>query len=68
MTNEIKSLEWDISQARTQVKLCSHGIENGNWKGYSDNLKVRKQRLKEHKALLVELESKIEKLKKESEN
>jgi hypothetical protein len=49
-------LEYDINHLKNQIKLCKQGIENGNWENYSENLALRKQRLKEMIEELKKLE------------
>jgi hypothetical protein len=49
-------LEYDINQLKKQIDLCKQGIENGNWENYSENLALRKQRLKEMIEELKKLE------------
>jgi acetyl-CoA carboxylase beta subunit len=41
--------ELNFNYLKEQIKMCEDSILNGNWKGYSENLEARKQRLKELK-------------------
>jgi acetyl-CoA carboxylase beta subunit len=41
--------ELNFNYLKEQIKMCEDSILNGNWNGYSENLEVRKQRLKELK-------------------
>ena len=50
---------WEINYLKSQIKLCSDGIKNGNWSVYPENLAVRKQRLKELKEQLKIIENAI---------
>lgn len=47
---------WEINYLKSQIQLCSDGIKNGNWNGYSENLSIRKERLKELKEQLKNIE------------
>ena len=47
----------DIPYIKDQIKQCREGIETGNWEGYSENLIVRKQRLKDLEKHLLTLEN-----------
>ena len=46
----------DIPYIKDQIKKCEEGINTGNWEGYSENLIVRKQILKDLKIHLKTLE------------
>lgn len=48
----------EIKHTEEQIELCKYGIENGKWEGYSENLTIRKQRLKD-------LQEELERLKNE---
>lgn len=52
----ITSKEWDIEYLKNQILMCENSITNGNWNEYSENLAVRKQRLKELKEQLKNIE------------
>jgi hypothetical protein len=47
----------DIPHIKNQIEQCEEGINNGNWEGYSENLIVRKSRLKDLKLHLETLET-----------
>jgi hypothetical protein len=47
--------EWDIKYLKEQIFLCEKGINEGNWMGYAENLKIRKQKLRSLKKELKEL-------------
>lgn len=59
MENNIEWLEFDLLVYKRQVKWCKEGIEKGNWEGYSENLKVRKEQLKILEEIVELLENKI---------
>jgi hypothetical protein len=40
-------------------RKCHAGIVTGNWDGYSDNLIIRKKRLREYDKEIEELKAKI---------
>lgn len=44
-----ESKQWDINHLQQQIDACENSIKNGNWVGYSENLAIRKKRLKEMK-------------------
>jgi hypothetical protein len=60
---EIQMLEFDRNFLENQVFQCKFFIDNGCWDGYSENLIVRKEQLKELRKELREIEIKIFELK-----
>ena len=61
----LQMVEADLFYYRKQLIMCKDGIENGNWDGYSENLKVRKENLKFIQEMVDILELKLEELKNE---
>jgi hypothetical protein len=44
-----ESKQWDVNHLQKQIDACESSIKNGDWIGYSENLAIRKKRLKEMK-------------------
>ena len=61
-TDKIKGLQFDIDFIKNQITDLKYWIENGCWIGYSDNLKVRKERLKHEENDLKRLEKELKQL------
>lgn len=49
--------EWQLSQLKEQRGFMIEAIETGNWRGYTENLEVRKQQLKEVNKQIDKLEN-----------
>jgi hypothetical protein len=47
---------FNLNYLKDQIRMCEDSILNGNWIGYSENLEVRKQILKELKKELEDYE------------
>jgi hypothetical protein len=60
---ELEEAEWNLALSKKQYERCKIAIETGNWEGYSESLKGRKQTLSMLKEIIELLELKIEKLK-----
>ena len=63
MISELEEAEWNLAVAKKQYNRCKIAIETGNWEGYSESLKGRKETLLILKEIVQLLESKIERLK-----
>lgn len=44
--NQINELRFDISFLKRQIEDCEKWLSHGNWSGYSENKKLREERLK----------------------
>jgi len=44
--NEVNELRFDISFLKRQIEDCEKWLNHGNWSGYSENKKLREERLK----------------------
>jgi len=60
---ELEEAEWNLALSKKQYERCKIAIETGNWEGYPESLKGRKQTLSMLKEIIELLELKIEKLK-----
>jgi hypothetical protein len=49
--------EFNLNYLKDQIRMCEDSILNGNWNGYSENLEVRKQKLKQLKNELQQYEN-----------
>lgn len=63
MISELEEAEWDLAVAKKQYNRCKIAIETGNWEGYSESLKGRKETLLILSEIVELLERKIERLK-----
>lgn len=61
-TSMLNELNFDINFLEIQVKECKKWIDHGNWSGYSENLKLRKERLERETNILIELKQKRKEL------
>jgi hypothetical protein len=61
--SELEETEWNLSLAKKQYDRCKNAIETGNWEGYPESLKGRKETLSILKDIVELLERKIERLK-----
>lgn len=50
---------WLLKYLKRQEELCEQGINQGNWEGYLENLKIRKDNLRNIKANIEIIELKI---------
>ena len=68
MATQRLGLEWELNQIKQQISNTEYWIIAGNWVGYTEALQIRKQRLKEYKAIKDSLIIEIEILKGENIN
>lgn len=60
---ELQEAEWNLALSKKQYERCKLAIETGNWEGYSESLKGRKETLSILKEIIELLERKIDRLK-----
>jgi hypothetical protein len=60
--SELQESEFDLSVYKKQYERCKQAIETGNWEGYSESLKGRKETLILLKEIVDLLENKIQRL------
>lgn len=50
---------WLLDYLKRQKELCEKGINEGNWEGYAENLKIRKDNLRNINANIEIIELKL---------
>ncbi len=60
--SELQESEFYLSVYKKQYERCKQAIETGNWEGYSESLKGRKETLILLKEIVDLLENKIQRL------
>lgn len=60
---ELQEAEWNLALSKKQYERCKLAIETGNWEGYPESLKGRKETLSILKEIIELLERKIDRLK-----